>query len=67
MGEVIRPGDALLVRTAYDEWLPATASSAVEGIWKDGRKVHDFPVVLVQFDGAAGSVPWPLEDVRRRA
>jgi hypothetical protein len=63
---VIRAGDSVQVRTYDDQWLPARATSGVEGTHRDGRKVHDFPVVYVTTDGSDGTaVPWPAEDVRR--
>lgn len=60
---VIRSGDALLVKDAAGNWRPATAASGVEGVWKDGRKVHDFPVVYVLLAAIEESVPWPAEFV----
>ncbi len=60
---VIKPGDALMVRDATDEWRAATATSGVEGTHRDGRKVHDFPVVWVSLAGYSGPVPWPVEAV----
>jgi hypothetical protein len=61
---VVRPGEVLLVRDAFDSWVPAIATSLVEGAWKDGKKIHDFPVVWVDVTGADAPMPWPLEDVR---
>lgn len=60
---VIHSGDALLVKDAADNWLPATPASGVEGVWKDGRKVHDFPVVYVLLAAVERPVPWPAEFV----
>lgn len=58
-------GMAVEVREAtHGQWIPAEATSGVEGVWKDGRKVHDFPVVWVEVAGADGPMPWPAEDVR---
>jgi hypothetical protein len=59
---IIRPGDQLLIRDALDVWIPAVAASAIEGVWKDGKKIHGFPVVWV--DLPSGRVPWPLAAVR---
>jgi hypothetical protein len=62
----IKPGDWLLVRNVFDRWEPATVvAPGVEGIWKNGRKIHDFPVVWVDIAGADGPMPWPLDEVRR--
>lgn len=59
---IIHPGDQLLIRDALDVWSPAVAASAIEGVWKDGKKIHDFPVVWVDLPG--GRVPWPLDAIR---
>lgn len=61
---IVRPGDVLLVRDVHGGWLPAISASDVEGTHRDGRKIHDFPVVWVDVTGADGPMPWPLEDVR---
>ena len=63
-GMDVKAGSAVLVRTAGDEWLPAVAMSAVEGTHRNGRKIHDFPVVWVTTDPSDVAVPWPVEDVR---
>lgn len=57
-------GDLIEVRDAHDNWLPAAATSGVEGTHRDGRKVHDFPVVWVRVFGTDTPIPWPAEDVR---
>lgn len=57
-------GMILVVRTASNEWIPARATSSVEGPYRNGRKIHDFPVVWVDVAGADAPLPWPLEDVR---
>lgn len=59
---IIRPGDRPLIRDVLDVWAPAVAASEVEGVWKDGKKIHDFPVVWVDLPG--GRMPWPIEAVR---
>jgi hypothetical protein len=64
MAMVIKPGDPLLARNAFDEWVEAVATSAPEGTHRDGKKIHDFPVVWVRFTAKGGSLPWPVEDVK---
>jgi len=59
-------GKAVRVRTADDEWLDAVAASRPEGTHRDGRKVHDFPVVWVRIMGVDQPMPWPLTDVEAR-
>lgn len=62
-----KPGDALMVRTASDEWRPKIADSEVEGLRSHAQR-HDFVGVYVREpDGAPGdSIFWPIEDVRSR-
>jgi hypothetical protein len=53
----LKPGDELRVRDALDTWIPAlVAERGVEGTHRDGRKIHDFPVVWVGIAGADGPV-----------
>jgi hypothetical protein len=51
------------VQTADGGWIAAEAVSEVEPTHVDGRKVHDFPVIWVRFEGG-GWMPWPVESVR---
>jgi hypothetical protein len=47
----------------------AIARSDVEGRFRDGRKVHDFPVVWVEiprYDDGTDRIPWPAEAVHAR-
>jgi hypothetical protein len=67
IGMNIAAGSAIEVRTVGDEWLPAIAMSGVEGTYRDGRKIHDFPVIWVTTDPSDVAVPWPAEDVRPRS
>ncbi len=59
-----RPGDPTEIRTAFDVWRPATAHSDTEPTHRDGKKIHDFPVVWVKVPGRQEALPWPAEDVR---
>jgi len=54
---------AVEVQTADGGWIAAEAVSEVEPTHVDGRKVHDFPVIWVRFEGG-GWMPWPVESVR---
>lgn len=60
----IQPGDPVEALNSQGQWLPAVARSAVEGFWKDGKKIHDFPVIWVALPGVADPMPWPAKDVR---
>jgi hypothetical protein len=62
---IIEAGMAVECRVALTgEWIPGEATSGVEGAWKDGKKIHDFPVVWVWVHGVDGPMPWPATDVR---
>ncbi len=65
-GDVRR--EPVRVRTAAGRWLDAVAVSGVQGTHRHGRRVHDFPVVLVLVPGHPldGPLPWPVEDVEAR-
>ena len=63
-GVRIEYGDPVEVRDMHGAWVPAVARSGVEGTHRDGRKIHDFPVVWVALPGVAEPLPWPAEDVR---
>lgn len=61
----IRPGNRVEVLTALGDWKPATALSRIEGTHdysksRGGRKIHDFPVVWIGFDGNPRPTPWPV-------
>jgi hypothetical protein len=63
----IKPGDRLMVTTAFGAEVPAVADSHVEGTHDpvSGNRIHDFPVVWIRFDGTDGKrIPWPRESVR---
>lgn len=60
----IKPGDELEVRNCFGNWERAIAESGVESTHRDGKKIHDFPVVWVAVAGADGPMPWPVEDLR---
>jgi hypothetical protein len=60
----IRPGIAVEVRDVHDRWLSAVAASNVEGTHRNGKKIHDFPVVWVDIAGVGDPVPWPADAVR---
>lgn len=60
----IECGDPIEVRDAHGAWNPAVARSTVEPTHRDGRKIHDFPVVWVALPGVAEPMPWPAEAVR---
>jgi hypothetical protein len=60
----IEYGDPVEVRTAFDVWQPAVARSGVEPTHRDGKKIHDFPVIWVALPGVAEPMPWPATDVR---
>lgn len=60
----IKNGDPVEYRDAFDVWHRGTAVSDVEPTHRDGRKVHDFPVIWVTGDGNFDPMPWPVEDVR---
>lgn len=62
----ITPGQRVYVRDASGDWHGAVAVSGVEPTHVRGRRVHDFPVVLVRFSAASEPVPWPVADVRVR-
>lgn len=61
----IEAGAEVRVRDASGNWHAAVATSGVEPTWRNGRKLHDFPVVWVRI-GDGEPVPWPVEDVERR-
>lgn len=60
----VKYGDPIEVRTAYAVWVPGVARSSVEPTHRDGRKVHDFPVIWVALPGRPEPMPWPATDVR---
>jgi hypothetical protein len=60
----VQYGDPVEVRDAHGVWHPAVARSGVEPTHRDGRKVHDFPVVWVALPGVAEPMPWPAPAVR---
>lgn len=52
-----------MITDAFGVEHAAIALSGVEGTHRDGRKIHDFPIVWVRT--VRGSrIPWPREDVR---
>jgi hypothetical protein len=60
----IEYGDPVEVRDAHGAWLPGVARSGVEPTHRNGRKIHDFPVIWVALPGHAEPMPWPWVDVR---
>ena len=54
-------GDLIRVRDAADEWHTARAASSIEPTHRDGRKIHDFPVVWIDLRGQG--IPWPADAV----
>lgn len=61
---IIEYGDPIEIRDVHGEWLPAVARGSVEPTHRDGQKIHDFPVLLVELAGWDTVVPWPASDVR---
>jgi hypothetical protein len=61
--KTVQAGTSVEVRTARGEWLAVPADSSVEGTHRDGRRIHNFPVVWVVVDGHR--IPWPVTDVRK--
>ena len=59
-----KPGDAVVITDAYGREHLATALTGIEGTHRDGRKVHDFPVVWVR-TGRSERIPWPVESISR--
>jgi hypothetical protein len=59
-------GTPVLIRTAFDEWRYAVAVSGIEPTHRDGRKIHNFPVIWVQMPHLADPLPWPAGDVREQ-
>lgn len=45
MKDTFKPGDPVRIQDARGDWYDAIADSSVEGTHRDGRKIHDFPVV----------------------
>lgn len=62
----IQPGDPIEARDAYSMWLTGVADSGVEPTHDGHRKIHDFPVIWVRFEGC-DRIPWPAKDVRSLA
>lgn len=59
----VSEGDSIVITDAFGVEHAAIALSGVEGTHRDGRKIHDFPIVWVRT--VRGSrIPWPREDVR---
>jgi hypothetical protein len=58
---------AVKVRDASGVWHPAISVSGVEGTHRDGRKIHDFPVVWIIWprDSSERRWPWPAEAVEQ--
>ena len=54
------------VLTAFGEWRDAVAVTEIEPTHMGGKKVHNFPVIWVEFPDLMGRTPWPAEDVRER-
>jgi hypothetical protein len=61
-----RPGQAILIRTAYDKWIEAVALGDVEPTHHGRRKIHNFPIVPVKVTTRGPAIPWPAEDVKPR-
>lgn len=61
----IKRDQAVTIVDAFGQEREARTLTGIEGVWEDGRKVHDFPVVWVTTDGE-NRLPWPLESVRPR-
>jgi hypothetical protein len=62
--ERITAGDAVRIQDADGEWWLATADSPIEPPHRDGRKIHDFPVIWVRHNGGR-RLPWPATHVQR--
>jgi hypothetical protein len=56
-------GDRVIITDAFGREHHAVALTPVEGTHRDGKKIHDFPVLWITHTGTE-RVPWPIESVR---
>lgn len=63
----VQAGDNVRIQDASGRWHDAVAVTGVEGTHRDGRKIHDFPIIWIEATGYNGQLfraPWPRESVR---